>query len=300
MPFLRPAACRLSPLFSKPRVYTLTMYRNDTIYYPQDEMHSVLLPVMSGCSWNRCAFCSMYKDVKYVEVPFHDIEMELKHGYTYTEKVFLTGADPLSIGFEKMRRILKTIRQYLPYCGRVGSYASIKNISRYSVEELSILHDLGLRMLYIGFETGRDDVLEMMHKGHTVKKAIEEAKKLNEARLPFNTVIMYGIAGEGESVKNAEATADMVNRFQTDRIITMSLLVFFGTELEGMVKRKEFTPPDSKERLLEIRTLLEGLDPKGQTCFDTTHPSNIIKISGTLPRDKERLIMEVTRYLELA
>ncbi len=111
---------------------------------------------------------------------------------------------------------------------------------------------------------------------------------------------MYGIAGEGESVKNAEATVDMVNRFQTDRIITMSLLVFFGTELEGMVKRKEFTPPDSKERLLEIRTLLEGLDPKGQTCFDTTHPSNIIKISGTLPRDKERLIREVTRYLDRA
>ena len=171
------------------------MYKDDTIYYPQDEMNTCLLPVTSGCSWNRCAFCSMYKDVKYVEVPFHDIEMELKHGYTYTEKVFLTGADPLSIGFEKMRRILKTIRQYLPYCGRVGSYASIKNISRYSVEELSILHDLGLRMLYIGFETGRDDVLEMMHKGHTVKKAIEEAKKLNEARLSFNTVIMYGIAG---------------------------------------------------------------------------------------------------------
>ena len=295
MPSLLPEACRLSPLFIKYKVYTLTMYRNDTIYYPQDEMHSVLLPVTSGCSWNRCAFCSMYKDVKYVEVPFHDIEMELKHGYTYTEKVFLTGADPMSIGYAKMKRILDAIRTHLPYCARVASYASIRSIS-----ELSALHEAGLRLLYIGFETGRDDVLEMMHKGHTVKEVIEEAIKLNEARLPFSTVIMYGIAGEGESVKNAEATVDMVNRFQTDRIITMSLLVFFGTELEGMVKRKEFTPPDSKERLLEIRTLLEGLDPKGQTCFDTTHPSNIIKISGTLPRDKERLIREVTRYLDRA
>ena len=300
MPFLRSEACRLSPLFSKPRVYTLTMYRNDTIYYPQDEMHSVLLPVTSGCSWNRCAFCSMYKDVKYVEVPFHDIEMELKHGYTYTEKVFLTGADPLSIGFEKMRRILKTIRQYLPYCGRVGSYASIKNISRYSVEELSILHDLGLRMLYIGFETGRDDVLQLMAKGHSVEQAVEQAKKLNEARIPFNTVVMYGIAGDGESEKNAVATAEMINRFHTDRIITMNLVVFYCTELDGMVKRGEFVPAGPKERLVEIRTLLENLDPQQPTVFDTTHPTNMIKIQGTLPRYKERLIMEVTRYLDRA
>ena len=276
------------------------MYKDDTIYYPQDEMNTCLLPVTSGCSWNRCAFCSMYKDIRYAEVPFPDIEAELRSGYTYTEKIFLTGADPMSIGYEKMKQILEAVRNHLPYCARVASYASIRSISGYTVDELSTLHDAGLRLLYIGFETGRDDVLEMMHKGHTVKEAIEEAQKLNEARLPFNTVVMYGIAGEGESVKNAEATADMVNRFQTDRIITMSLLVFFGTELEGMVKRKEFTPPDSKERLLEIRTLLEGLDPKGQTCFDTTHPSNIIKISGTLPRDKERLIMEVTRYLDRA
>ncbi len=95
-------------------------------------------------------------------------------------------------------------RQVRPYCARVASYASIRSISGYTVDELSALHEAGLRLLYIGFETGRDDVLEMMHKGHTVKEVIEEAIKLNEARLPFSTVIMYGIAGEGESVKNAE------------------------------------------------------------------------------------------------
>ena len=271
------------------------MYRNDTIYYPQDEMHSVLLPVTSGCSWNRCAFCSMYKDVKYVEVPFHDIEMELKHGYTYTEKVFLTGADPMSIGYAKMKRILDAIRTHLPYCARVASYASIRSIS-----ELSALHEAGLRLLYIGFETGRDDILQLMAKGHSVEQAVEQAKKLNEARIPFNTVVMYGIAGDGESEKNAVATAEMINRFHTDRIITMNLVVFYCTELDGMVKRGEFVPAGPKERLVEIRTLLENLDPQQPTVFDTTHPTNMIKIQGNLPRYKERLIMEVTRYLDRA
>ncbi len=276
------------------------MYKDDTIYYPQDEMNTCLLPVTSGCSWNRCAFCSMYKDIRYAEVPFPDIEAELRSGYTYTEKIFLTGADPLSIGFRKMKRLLDTIHQYLPYCARVASYASIQNIKRYSVEELSILHDAGLRMLYIGFETGSDDILAKMRKGHRVAEAIEQAQKLNRARLPFNAVIMYGIGGEGESEKNAVATAEMINQFTTDRVITMNLAIFYGTELEGMVQRGEFILAEQKERLVEIKTLLENLKPRQPMIFDTTHPTNMIKIQGTLPQDKERLTWEVTRNLELA
>lgn len=99
-----------------------------------------------------------------------------------------------------MKQLLDMIHLHLPYCARVASYAAIRSIFKYSVEELSILHDAGLRLLYIGFETGRDDILKLMNKGHTVEQAIQQARKLNEANLPFNSIVMYGIAGEGESV----------------------------------------------------------------------------------------------------
>ena len=274
-------------------------YENDTVYYPQDEMNTALVLVTSGCSYNKCAFCSMYKDVQYCQVPFPDIEMQLRSGYAYTEKVFLAGADPMSIGFDKMKRLLDMIRRYLPTCACVASYASIRNISAYSVEELSILHDAGLRLLYIGFETGRDDILKLMNKGHTVDEAVEQARKLNEAKIPFNSVVMYGIAGKDESVENAVATAKMINRFVTNRVITMNLTVFYGTELSKRVERGEFVPASGKEKLLEIRTLLENLDPGQPTVFDTTHPTNIVKIKGTLPQDQKRLLDEVTRAFSL-
>ena len=275
-------------------------YMDDTVYYPQDEMNTALVLVTSGCSYNKCAFCSMYKDVQYRQVPFPDIEMQLRSGDAYTEKVFLGGADPLSIGFDKMKRLLDLVRRYLPTCACVASYASVRNISAYTVEQLSILHDAGLRLLYIGFETGRDDILELMNKGHTVGEAIEQAKKLNEAKIPFNSVIMYGIAGKGESVDNAVATAKMLNQFVTNRIITMNLTVFYGTELGKRVERGEFVPPTGRERLLEIRSLLENLEPRQPTVFDTTHPTNLIKIKGTLPQDKKRLLGEVNRYVTVS
>lgn len=271
------------------------MNRNDTVHYPYDEMTTFLLPVTIGCSYNKCAFCSMYIDDKYSEVPIRDIEMQLLNGYIYTEKVFLTGADPMAIGFKKMKRVLDLIAKYFPYCARVGSYASIKSISKYSTEELSILHDAGLRLLYIGFETGRDDILKLMNKGHTVNEAIAQAKILNEAKMQFNSIIMYGIAGKGESVDNAVQTAKMINQFETNKVITMNLIVFGRTQLKDMIKDKNFVPASGTERLIEIRTLLENLEPGKEMIFDTTHPTNIIKIKGKLPKDKHRLIAEVMK-----
>ncbi|MDD3611653.1 MAG: radical SAM protein [Eubacteriales bacterium] len=273
------------------------MSESQMIYYPQDEVHTFLLPVTISCSHNACAFCSMYSGEKFSQVPLSRIESELKHGNTYTERVFLTGADPLVIGFQKMEHLLDLIRHYLPYCACVASYASITSISKYSTEELSILHNKGLRELYIGFETGSDEALKLMNKGHTVAAAIREAKRLNQADLSFNTIIVYGIAGKDKSIENALATAEMINKFTTKRIITMSLTIFLGTKLNHMVVRGEFVPASNRERLVEIKTLLENLRPLTPTIFDTTHPTNILKIKGTLPQDRDQLIAEVERRL---
>jgi radical SAM superfamily enzyme YgiQ (UPF0313 family) len=273
------------------------MSESQTIHYPQDEVHSFLLPVTNACSYNACAFCSMYAGEKFSPVALSKIEAELKHGDIYTERVFLTGADPLQIGFEKMNLLLDLVHQHLPYCACVASYASIRSISKYSTEELSILHQKGLWDLYIGFETGSDEVLKLMNKGHRVADAISQAKKLNEADLSFNTIIIYGIAGQGRSEENAMATAEMIMQFRTRRIITMNLTVFPGTKLKQMVKSGEFIAASNRERMIEVKTLLEYLNPTTPTVFDTTHPTNILKIKGSLPQDKEKLLAEVKKRI---
>ncbi len=275
------------------------MYGSDAIHYPQDEMNTVLLPVTSGCIYNKCIFCSMYKDEEYSEISFADIEMQLMNTDTYTEKLFLVGSDPMSIGFDKMKQLLDMIHLYLPYCSRVASYAAIRSIAKYSVEELSILHDKGLRLLYIGFETGRDDILKLMNKGHTVEEAIQQAKKLNEANLIFNSIIMYGIAGKGESVKNAVATAEMINQFTTEKLITMNLVIMEGAKLRDMVKEQAYIPADRRERLMEIKTLLENLNPKEPMIFDTTHPTNLVRMKGTIPAEIRRLNREIRNHIKI-
>lgn len=107
------------------------MSESRNIFYPQTEITTVLVPVTRGCSFNQCAFCSMYKEETYEEVTLQEIEFELMNGETYTERVFLTGADPLSVGYEKMMRYFKTdskVLSVLWMCGYVCSCPNNKQL----------------------------------------------------------------------------------------------------------------------------------------------------------------------------
>lgn len=262
----------------------------DTVFYPQDEMTTVLLPVTTGCPWNRCAFCSMYKGVPHRSVPKDEIDMILRHAGTYTERVFLTGADPLAVGFERMHGLLALIRKRLPYCACVASYASVRTLLNYPEEELSRLHDAGLRMLYVGFESGWDEALDRMDKGHRVTDALRAAQTVNRARIPLCAIVLYGIAGAGQGEENARHTAAFLNRIRLKKIITMNLRVFYGTPLFDMVEQGNFVPAANEERLRELETLIANLEPGHPTEFDTTHPTNLVHLQGTLPWDRARLL----------
>lgn len=276
------------------------MYQEETIYYPPDEMFSVFIPVTGGCSYNRCAFCSMYKSIGYHMVPIREIEANLVSAAEYnpyTERIFLTGAEPLSVGFERIRRILELVNKYLPYCACAASYASVKNMRQYSEEQLKELHNMGLRCLYIGLESGSDRILERMKKGHTAKEAVQQMQKLNRAKLSFHTILMYGMGGAGTAGENAATSAEMVNQFETQRVIMMNLTVFPGTELDSWVRGGQFVPASAEEKTKELYLLLQRLKPQKDMMFDTTHTTNTLRLKGNIPKEKEEMLKRLEEYL---
>lgn len=273
------------------------MYRKSSIYYPQDEMTTMMIPLTTGCPYNKCLFCTMYKDDEYCEVPLDEIRQQLINGSKYTEKVFLTGADPLFIGYSKLIIILEEIKNHLKYCAQVSSYASIRSVLGYSYEELDRLHHTGLRLLYIGFESGSDKYLELMKKGHTKEEAIIAGKKLDQLEIPYSAIILTGIGGKGTWELNAKETSCMLNQIKPRTIITMNLMVMEGSELNKLVKKGEYIQATNREHLLELKAIIEVLNPEKIIEFDTTHPSNKFKIRGSLLKDKSKLLREINRAL---
>lgn len=266
------------------------MAENANIYYPYDEVKTVLLPVAEGCPYNKCSFCAMYKGCDYEEAAMREVEQVLLNADLYTERIFLTGADPLYIGYEKMLCILEKIRKHLPYCACVAAYASVRSVSKYSEEQLKNLHNAGLRLLYIGFESGSDKVLKRIRKGHTAEQAVLQAQKLNQAHIMFHTIVMYGIAGRGNGVENALLTAQMVNRFHSGKIITMNYTVFEFSEMAEWIRDGSFEEASPQEKCLELRTFFEHLSPDCAVELDTTHPTNLLKMRGKLKDGLEDMI----------
>ena len=269
------------------------MRYDQIIYYPPFERHSLLLQVTSGCSYNRCAFCNMYKTVDFEVIPLKQIIADLRDaaGYNpYTERVFLIGGEPLCLPFEQMREILIQIQKYLPYCACVSMYASIKNLRDKSVEQLKELHRLGLGFLYIGLESGSDRILTLMKKGHTAAEAVQQLQKLNQAQIPFNSILIYGLGGAGTAKENAQASAQMLNQVRSANIIMMNLTVFPETELEKWCKDGSFIQASGRERIEELAYLLEALELSTPTDFSTSHVTNPVMVTGTLPYDKEKML----------
>lgn len=269
------------------------MRYDQIIYYPPFERHSLLLQVTSGCSYNRCAFCNMYKTVDFEVIPLRQVIADLRDaaGYNpYTERVFLIGGEPLCLPFEQMREILIQIKKYLPYCACVSMYASIKNLRDKSVEQLQELHRLGLGFLYIGLESGSDRILTLMKKGHTAAEAVQQLQKLNQAQIPFNSILIYGLGGTGTARENAQASARMLNQVRSANIIMMNLTVFPETELEKWCRDGSFVQATGRERIEELAYLLEVLELSTPTGFSTSHVTNPVMVTGTLPYDKEKML----------
>lgn len=267
---------------------------------PPMERASYMLPVAVGCSYNACTFCTLFKHLSYRELPREQIEAEMQRVHAAggnPKTVFLGDGNAFGLATEQLLWILEKIHHYFPGCECVNMDATVTNISHKSDEELKALADQGVRGLYLGIETGLDDVLAFMRKDHNLQQAYEQIDRLKEAGLAFNAHMMTGIAGKGRGIENAEATASFFNRTQPEKVINFSIFHHKRAPLYRDIEAGRFVPADEQENLREERRLLELLDVPGLR-YDGFHDVAIEqRFRGTLPRDKEKLLAQVDKAI---
>lgn len=269
------------------------MHYDDAVYRPPREARTPLLQVTSGCSHNKCTYCSMYKDVEFKVSPMKDIEediIEISNTYRNCTRIYLINGDPFVLSYDKLLEIFNLIHKHIPNIETISMYASIKNISKKSLEEIKKLRSLGLNKLYIGLESGWDKVLKEVNKGNTSEEAYRELKKLEEANVEYNPIIMLGLAGKGNCIENAKETAKLFNRLNARGVFCTSTTVLPGTTLWDKRESGEFVEASEYERILETKTLLEELKPNRPTIFNSSHISNTMYMHGFIPEKKEEFI----------
>ncbi|RLD65204.1 MAG: radical SAM protein, partial [Bacteroidetes bacterium] len=75
--------------------------------------------------------------------------------------------DPLVLSTNRLLRILSHLNKTFPRLQRISAYASPSNLNRKSLSELEELHSAGLKLLFVGLESGDNQVLKFISKGET-------------------------------------------------------------------------------------------------------------------------------------
>ena len=270
------------------------------VYRPPSEAYSLIVQVTYGCSHNGCAFCDMYDDKHFAMRPMEEIreDFELaRQVYRRVERVFLADGDALMRRTDDLLQILGLAYGLFPECERVTCYASPTSLHIKSEEDLRLLREHGLTMVYMGLESGCDEVLEKMNKGHDAASIVAAGQKARHCGMELSVTAISGLGSRELMTQHAIGTARALSAMKPEYISLLTLMVERGTPLERWVREGSFTVLGPMEVLQETELFLQHIDSEG-SVFRMNHASNYLTLKGTLNRDREALLAKVQQGLQ--
>ncbi len=271
-----------------------------TTYRPPVEamLGTELLQVTVGCAYGKCGFCTMYGD-KFKMEKLSQVEKDLQELRSYNHnirRIFLVNGDAFVLSTNRLRTLTDLIIEYIPEVEVITMYASVSNVRSKSDEDLLEIRKMRINDLWMGIETGLDESLRYINKGHTLDEAIEQVGRLNKAGIRHCDAYMLGVAGHGKGIENAEATAKFINQSGALLIWFGTLGLFEGSPMSQAAKSGDFIPATEREIVEEEIRVLE-LITVDNVPFYGIHPTNTSSVQGLLQRDKQELISHLKEYL---
>lgn len=258
------------------------------VYRPPSEASSLIIQVTIGCAHNTCTFCNMYKDKHFRIRKMEEIMTDLKEAHdsyaAYVRKVFLADGDALIMKTEDLLSILLAIRQWFPNVTRVAAYGTAQDIHRKSEEELRSLKEAGLGIVYLGAETGDDEILNNIRKGVTAKEVVTAGQKLKRCGIATSVTLISGLGGRKKVKEHALSCAKLITEMNPDYASFLTLRLYEGTPMYEDVVEGRFERITADEIMDEMKIFLENVDSPG-TVFRTNHASNYVVLAGNLNGD---------------
>ncbi|WP_445946565.1 radical SAM protein [Shewanella sp.] len=273
----------------------------EPVFRPPSEWKSLILQVTNGCSWNNCSFCMYTQPQKQFRAQKLDkIEQDIltaaASGYPIA-RVFLADGDAMSLPFKRLKEICELINTHLPSVTRISSYCLPRNLTNKTVEQLQELKAMGLSLLYVGCESGDDQVLTLIEKGENYQSSLTALEKIKQAGMKSSVMILMGLGGVALSEQHALNSARLMNAAQPDYLSTLVVSLPLGTERMDKVFGGKFVLPDTQGLLKEMGVLLTNLELE-KTIFRSDHASNYLVLKGVLGKDKAALVAQVEHAIK--
>ena len=273
-----------------------------TVYRPPSEASSLIIQLTIGCARNTCTFCAMYKDktfrVRDLQEVVEDLEMARKYYQRIkVRRIFLADGDALIVKTQDLLYILNKCKEYFPEVERISVYGAPKDIIHKTPEELKQLKEAGLDMVYMGLESGDDQVLKEVKKGVTAAEMIEAGQKVRAAGMVLSMTIISGLGGRKLMREHALNSAKVISAIKPEFVGFLTLLLEPGTPMYEQYRAGELDLLSPGEVLDETQLFIENVDAEG-TVFRANHASNYIPLAGALNAEKHIILEQIKRSKE--
>jgi radical SAM superfamily enzyme YgiQ (UPF0313 family) len=261
------------------------------IIRPPSEAHSLLLQITVGCSHNKCTFCRAYKGVKFRIKDFSEIEEDILEASSYgsIDRVFLCDGDALIVPQKKLIPVLESLNRNIKNLKRIGTYANAKSILRKTPDELRKLNELGLKIVYLGVETGDETLLKNINKGVNYEQMVVAGRKIKDAGITLSVTVLLGIGGKEKSMVHALNTAKILTEIDPDYVGALTVMIVPGTSLHDEYMSGTFELPDTFGFLRELGIIIAKSD--FTDCFFTSnHASNYLPVRAKMPGQKDEIV----------
>ena len=259
---------------------------------PPQDMNCPMLQIVTGCSHGKCHFCDIFTGIPFSMSPMdeiiEDIEEIARSAMATTNRIYLTGGNPFALSKNKLFEVFDLIEERMPQVNSYGGFCRITDIARKSDDDLRALAKRGVDDITIGAESGNDEFLAFMEKGHTTADIIEQSRRLHEAGIEFTFFYLVGMAGAGNGQQNAIDTARVFSEAAPKRVLVVCMTPAKTWPLAADIAAGRWVPPTEIEMCEEIRTFVASLTCE---CFvNAAHDTDIIRFEGGVPRNQQGMV----------
>ncbi len=228
---------------------------------PPDQYGAVLLQATEGCSFNACTFCTFYKDRRFhIKTPqeyenhCEAVKAFLGNGLSLRRTIFLGDANSLVIPMKHLITLFEITHQYYDVEALGGIFAFLDGVSgeKKSAQDYALLASMGLKRVYIGLESGSNDLLRYLHKPNTAQEVVNTVKLLKQGGVSVGIILLLGAGGKKFAKAHIKDSITVLNEMQLgfDDIIYFSELVESeAVEYQKQAYSQHLSPLNQQERI---------------------------------------------------
>ncbi|MEE8479112.1 MAG: radical SAM protein [Candidatus Neomarinimicrobiota bacterium] len=223
---------------------------------PPDQYMSLVIQITEGCNYNQCTFCNFYrerpfkiKSVNELERHLNKVKLFFGKGINLRKSIFLADANALSVPQTRLINGLELIRDQFPQFTNYFSFIDVFTGLKKSANDFKHLNKLGITRVYLGVESGHQNLMLFLNKHQLNKDIIELTHNLKQGNINVGIILLIGAGGSKYSEKHQMESLKLLEQLPLGKgdIIYLSELYKTNSSYEDSMAEQNIPLPTRQE-----------------------------------------------------